>query len=172
MGKDRTVICVWNGLHLERMDLHHHKRVNEVVDIIKGLMQEYVVRLSNVVCDEDGIGGGAVDYLRCSGFLNGSKPYRPNYRNLKADCYFKLGDMIDKNEITFNPRYKDQISKELELVRRANVGSDGKLMVTDKETIAAKSGGLSPDIADSVMMRAYFEVNKKDGRYFVGGIAV
>jgi hypothetical protein len=45
-------------------------------------------------------------------------------------------------------------------------------MVTDKETIAAKAGGLSPDIADSIMMRAYFEVNKRDGRYCVGGIAV
>jgi phage terminase large subunit len=172
LGKDRTVICVWKGLHLERMDLHLHKRVNEIVDIIKRLMDEYQVKLSNVICDEDGIGGGAVDYLRCTGFVNGSKAFRPNYKNLKADCYFKLGDMIDKNEITFNSKYKDQITKELELVRRANVGSDGKLMVTDKETIAAKAGGLSPDIADSIMMRAYFEVNKRDGRYFVGGVAV
>jgi phage terminase large subunit len=169
LGKDRTIICIWHGAHLERMESFLHKRVNEVADIIKGFMQQYNIPLRNVLADEDGIGGGVCDITRCLGFMNGSRPMRDGYRNLKADCYYKLGEMIDQNQITFNAKYKDIIIKELELVRRDKVGQDGKLMIISKQAIAAKTGGLSPDVADAIMMRSYFEISGGNGIYHIRG---
>jgi len=164
MGDDRTVIVVWNGLHAETFVVLKHKPINEVVDTINQLVKSHGVKLSNVLCDEDGIGGGAVDYLKCKGFLNGSKSVRDNYMNLKSDCYFKLGELITNNLITFESTHKDTIVKELEMIRREKLDSDGKLRVTNKEDLK-KRHGISPDFADAIMMRAFYELKKNFGKY-------
>lgn len=169
MGKDRTVIAVWHGLHLERLDIHSGLRVNEVADAIKRLALEYSIPLNRILADEDGIGGGVCDLTRCRGFVNGSKAIRPFYANLKADAYYKLGELIDANAITFSSRYRDAITKELELVRRTNIGKDGKLTVSSKDDIAKRAGGLSPDIADAIAMRAWFMLSTNTGRYAIAG---
>jgi hypothetical protein len=164
MGDDRTVIIVWNNLHAEKFVILKHKPINEVVDTINELIKNHSVRLSNVLVDEDGIGGGAKDYLHCKGFLNGSKAVRDNYMNLKCDCYFKLGELISSNAITFEGTYKDTIVKELEMIRREKIDSDGKLRVTNKEDLK-KRHGISPDFADAIMMRAFYELKKNFGKY-------
>jgi PBSX family phage terminase large subunit len=164
MGDDRTVIIVWNNLHAEKFVVLKHKPINEVVDTINDLIKNHSVRLSNVLVDEDGIGGGAKDYIRCRGFLNGSKSVRDNYMNLKCDCYFKLGELISSNAITFESTHKDTIVKELEMIRREKIDSDGKLRVTNKEDLK-KRHGISPDFADAIMMRAFYELKKNFGKY-------
>lgn len=171
LGKDRTVIALWAGLHLQRLDIYNGLRVNEVAEAITKLRLEYNVPLNRVLADEDGIGGGVCDLTRCRGFVNGSKAIRPHYANLKADAYYKLGELIDANAITFNSKYKDLITKELELVRRTNIGRDGKLTVSSKDDIAKKAGGLSPDVADAVAMRSYFLLSSNTGRYAIAGNA-
>lgn len=166
LGKDRTVICVWKGMSCIDILVLSQKRIDETKREIQRLMQQYSVKLSNIVLDEDGVGGGLVDALRCRGFQNGSRAVRGSqYQNLKADCYFKLGELIDKNELTLPLRYQEDIVKELEMVRRVNPDSDGKLRVTSKETIAQRTGGLSPDFADAIMMRAYFELVPNYNKY-------
>jgi phage terminase large subunit len=164
MGDDRTVIVVWNNLHAEKFVILKHKPINEVVDTINELIKNHNVRLSNVLVDEDGIGGGVVDFIRCKGFLNGSKAVRDNYMNLKSDCYFKLGELISSNAITFESTHKDTIVKELEMIRREKIDSDGKLRVTNKEDLK-KRHGISPDFADAIMMRAFYELKKNFGKY-------
>jgi len=164
MGDDRTVIIVWNNLHAEKFVVLKHKPINEVVDTINDLIKNHSVRLSNVLVDEDGIGGGCKDYLHCKGFLNGSKAVRDNYMNLKCDCYFKLGELISSNAITFEGTHKDTIVKELEMIRREKIDSDGKLRVTNKEDLK-KRHGISPDFADAIMMRAFYELKKNFGKY-------
>lgn len=166
LGKDRTVLCVWKGLSCIDIVVLRQKRQDEVKAEIQRLMNEYSVRLSNVLADADGVGGGLVDSLRCREFMNGSKAVRgTQYMNLKADCYFRLGELIDKNEITLPIRYKEEIIKELELVRRVDPDKEGKLRVTSKDTISQRTGGISPDIADAIMMRAYFELNRNYTKY-------
>ena len=166
LGKDRTVLCVWRGLSCIDIVVLKQKRQDEVKAEIQRLMNEHSVRLSNVLADADGVGGGLVDSLRCREFMNGSKAVRgTQYMNLKADCYFRLGELIDKNEITFPVKWQEDIIKELELVRRVDPDKEGKLRVTSKDTISQRTGGISPDIADAIMMRAYFELNRNYNKY-------
>lgn len=166
LGKDRTVLCVWKGLSCIDIVILRQKRQDEVKAEIQRLMNQHGVRLSNVLADADGVGGGLVDSLRCREFMNGSKAVRGSqYMNLKADCYFRLGELIDKNEITLPIKYQEDIVKELELVRRVDPDKEGKLRVTSKDTISQRTGGISPDIADAIMMRAYFELNRNYTKY-------
>lgn len=166
LGKDRTVICVWKGLSCIDIVVLRQKRQDEVKAEIQRLMNQHGIRLSNVLADADGVGGGLVDSLRCREFMNGSKAVRGNqYMNLKADCYFRLGELIDKNEITLPIKWQEDIVKELELIRRVDPDKEGKLRVTSKDTISQRTGGISPDIADAIMMRAYFELNRNYTKY-------
>lgn len=166
LGKDRTVLCAWKGLSCVDIVILRQKRQDEVKAEIQRMQKMYNVKLSNVLVDEDGVGGGLVDAMRCRGFQNGSKAVRgSHYQNLKADCYFKLGELIDKNEITLPVRLQEEIIQELELIRRVDPDKDGKLRVTSKDTISQRTGGLSPDIADAIMMRAYFELRPNYNKY-------
>ena len=166
LGKDRTVLCVWRGLSCIDIVVLRQKRQDEVKAEIQRLMNTHSIRLSNVLADADGVGGGLVDSLRCREFMNGSKAVRgTQYMNLKADCYFRLGELIDKNEITLPIKWQEDIVKELELIRRVDPDKEGKLRVTSKDTISQRTGGISPDIADAIMMRAYFELNRNYTKY-------
>jgi hypothetical protein len=166
LGKDRTVLCVWRGLSCIDIVVLRQKRQDEVKAEIQRLMNQHGIRLSNVLADADGVGGGLVDSLRCREFMNGSKAVRgTQYMNLKADCYFRLGELIDKNEITLPIKWQEDIVKELELIRRVDPDKEGKLRVTSKDTISQRTGGISPDIADAIMMRAFFELNRNYTKY-------
>jgi hypothetical protein len=169
-GKDRTVIGVWEGLTLTRVEVLRRADVTQVVAKVRELATANGVKLSNVIADEDGVGGGVVDGLKCKGFVNGSRATKPDrYVNLKAECYYKLAELIEQNRITFVgiDNLRDEIVKEFDMVRRKNVEKDGKLQVTGKEEIKAQHG-VSPDLCDMIMMRMFYELYPNYGKYSVG----
>ena len=167
-GKDRTIICVWNGLTLIEIAEMNRAGVDEVVNRIRELGKNYSILLQDILVDEDGVGGGCRDYLKCQGFINGSKPKQPQYQNLKSECYYKLAQYVEENRLTIlvNGK-KEQIVKELEMIKRHRADVEGKLMVTPKDVIKNREG-ISPDLADAIMMRMFFELNPSYGQYVVG----
>lgn len=164
-GSDATVIGVWNGLILEHIVSIEKNKVTEAADKIKQLAQTYQVPLSNIICDDDGVGGGVVDILGCEGFVNNSSPLPnketkepENYNHLKSQCYFKLAEMVNKNEIWIrNDLYRDVIIQELEQVKQHNMDKDGKKQVVPKDKVKELLGR-SPDYSDMLMMRMWFEL--------------
>lgn len=160
-GKDKTVWRVWYGwLCVERKELSTGG-LDEVVDITKGLMQRHGVSLSNTIADEDGVGGGVVDFLKCKGFVNNSKALRgENYRNLKSQCSFEMAKKIQNREvgeICNNQNVKDLVSDEMEQIKQKDIDKDGKIEIVPKDIIKEHIGR-SPDDWDSIMMRYYFEL--------------
>lgn len=166
LGKDRTVICVWHGLHLIEIHELRKQPITTVVTNIRNIVTKHNIRLSNVICDEDGVGGGVVDTLKCRGFLNGGRAKQPDkFTNQKAECYFKLAELIEQNKVVFKvDRYRDVIIQELDMIRRRQPEADGKLAVISKDEIA-RMHGKSPDYADAIMMRMYFELFPNYGSY-------
>ena len=169
-GADRTVIMYWEGLHLKYVRTLLKSAVNDVVDEIKKLQQENKVNLRNIIVDEDGVGGGVKDYLRCIGFVNNARPLKnENYQNLKTQCYYKLADNINKGQIGIscnNINTKNDIIEELEQVRTKDADKDNKLQMISKDTVKDIIGR-SPDYADALAMRMYYEIDSNFGRYFV-----
>lgn len=165
LGKDRTVIALWRGLSLIQITELRKKKIDETASVIREMADYHKVKLSNVIADADGLGAGLVDVLKCREFRNGSRATKPErFVNLKAECFFKLAEMIELNRIILPVAHRDVIMKELDLMRRKNPDGDGKLAVTGKEEIA-RTHGMSPDYADAVAMRMFFELFPNYGRY-------
>ena len=168
-GKDKTVIAYWSGLRVEAFKVMDVNSVTEAADEIRKLQQKYSVALGNIIVDDDGVGGGVRDILRCKAFVNNSKALKgENYINLKTQCYYALADAINKSTVsihTDNTTYKNFIIQELEQVRRKNFDKDTKLQLISKDEVKAAIGR-SPDFSDALAMRMYYEL-KPQGRYYI-----
>jgi phage terminase large subunit len=165
LGKDRTVIALWRGLSLIHITELRKKRIDETAAVIRSLADHHKVKLSNTLADADGLGAGLVDVLKCREFRNGARATKPErFVNLKAECFFKLAEYIELNRVIFPQAHRDTIVKELDLIRRKNPDGDGKLAVTGKEEIQ-RTHGMSPDYADAIAMRMFFELFPNYGRY-------
>ena len=168
-GKDKTVIMLWNGLRVQQIVTMDVNSITEAANKIKELQLRYSIPLQNICVDEDGIGGGVKDILRCKGFVNNSKPLKgENYANLKTQCYYILADRVNKSMIyiqTENIEIQNLIVQELEQVRRKNFDKDGKLQLIGKDEVKT-SIGRSPDYSDALMMRMIYEL-KATGKYYV-----
>jgi phage terminase large subunit len=163
-GSDKTVINVWQGFRCQ-IFVYAKKSVQEVADIIKGLQMQFKVPNNNTIADEDGVGGGVVDILKCKGFVNNSRPFMnpitlkdDNFSNLKSQCYFKLAEMINKGEIFVDCNdsvIRELLTQELEQVKQYNMDKDGKKQIIPKDKVKEVLGR-SPDYSDALMMRMYF----------------
>lgn len=169
-GSDSSILVYWDGLRAERIMQLRKKSTTKVSEMIEGWRKLYKVPLSNVVVDEDGVGGGVVDQLQCVGFVNNSKPIEgANFTNLKSQCYYKLSELVNANEIYVNCTditTKQEIIEELEQVKQKDMDKDGKKAVIGKDKVKELIGR-SPDLSDSLMMRMYFEC-KAAYEYFIG----
>ena len=174
LGKDRTVIGVWDGLRLIEIKTLDISTVNQSVDAINKLKIAYNVNNSNIIVDEDGVGGGVKDYLNCLGFINNSKPKKvhgskQNFANLKSQCYWRLAEVINRNDMYVDVKGDDKISsmltQELEWVRLAKDVDVQAIRMMGKDQIK-KNIGRSPDYSDMLMMRMYWELDPHAGKYY------
>ena len=169
-GKDKTIIILWCGLNAKQIITMNTNTITQCADEIKKLQIEHNISLNNIIVDDDGVGGGCRDILRCKGFQNNSKALNnENYKNLKSQCYYILAKKINDRLIGINCsniNIKNAIVQELEQVRRDAIDKDTKLSIVPKDKIK-QAIGRSPDYADALMMRMYYEVNENRGKYFV-----
>lgn len=164
LGRDKTVIFCWDGFRVVEVFEMQVSRVDESVDAINKLAEKYNVNRNNIIVDEDGVGGGVKDYLKCLGFTNNAKPIKynnkeENFQNIKTQCYYKLAETVNRNEIYINCNEKqtEQLTEELEMVRLARETDATKIALINKDEIKKKIGR-SPDYSDALMMRIYFEL--------------
>ena len=180
-GRDTAVITVWNGL-TPIAYAEYKKCTNDVLEAkIKEFAQRYKVNMRNVVVDEDGLGGGIVDNLKCRGFSNGSSPVdtrtandkrenrvpKPNFGILKDQCYKLLADNIKSiSTRVFPEKINLRIIEELDAFSQINIDKDGPFRIIKKEDLK-KVLGYSPDWADNFMMRMYLLMKPKKKKAIV-----
>jgi hypothetical protein len=167
MGKDKTVFRVWHGwLVIDRFEIAK-SGLDELVSKAKELQAKHGVSNSNTIADEDGVGGFAVDAIRCSGFVNNSKALNgENYDNLKSQCSILMAKKIvlkEVGEICNDGNVRDITSEEMEQIKMKDIDKDGRLSIVPKDKIKEMIGR-SPDEWDSIMMRYWFEI-KPVGNY-------
>lgn len=160
LGSDKLVVGLWHGWWCN-YKWFEKQRITEAYNYINGLRLVNGIPLNNVICDEDGVGGGLVDMLGCVGFVNNSKPLNgENYKNLQAQCAFKLAERINNNGLYIeNEDNRQEIIEELEQMKQDSVDSDGKKGIVSKDKVKAILGR-SPDFRDMLLMREWFEFGK------------
>lgn len=163
-GKDKTVYRVWHGWKcIYRYEIGK-SGLDKVVSKGKEIAAKYKIPMSRVVADEDGVGGGVVDFMRCKGFVNNSTAMNgENYNNLKSQCSYKMAEKIMKREtgeIYTDSAVFEATSEEMEQVKQKDIDKDGKIAIVPKDVVKQHIGR-SPDEWDSIMMRYYFELTPK-----------
>ena len=173
LGKDRTVIMVWDGLRVVYINTLDISTIPDSVNAIRRVQQQFNVNIQNTVVDEDGVGGGVKDILRCRGFVNNSRPIKvrgkeENFANLKTQCYWKLAEMVNMNElyVRCDQEIKKLLTQELEWVRLPKEIDISKINLLSKDKVKEQLGR-SPDYSDALMMRMLYEVNPNRGVYDV-----
>lgn len=173
LGGDRIIIIEWDGWRGKVREIPK-RELNETAKAIEAARTRIQCGKSDVLIDQDGMGVGIVDFVGYKGFINNSsalpdplhpydekgKPVIEQYENLKSQCYFRLADRINKNGLYLECESEEQeqlIKEELEQVKIKNVDSDGKKGVMPKKKVS-EIIGRSPDFADTMMMREWFEL--------------
>ena len=163
LGSDKAVIMVWSGWRVVHIKEFDKSRINEIQEELERLKITFNVPNSRIIADEDGVGGGLIDYMKIRGFVNNSKALLgENYTNLKSQCYYKLAKLINDGGLNITKATIEQrtaIIEELEQVKSYKIDSDNKLRVMPKDKIKELIGR-SPDYSDTLMMRMWFTLHK------------
>jgi phage terminase large subunit len=161
-GNDKSVITIWKGLECFDIQVYQHKTIPQLYEIIKHSMGVHGVNINNVVVDKSGVGVGLFDLLKgCKGFIANEKPTINIYGMLKDELWYKFADYVNNGRIKISfDRYKDEIVQELGAHTMYKYDQDNnKTQVLPKDKVKSLIGR-SPDIADSIVMRMYFEVKQ------------
>lgn len=167
-GSDRFVIGVWIGLvlvYIEAIDKIDETLVSKKIN---DLRLRWQVPINNVIYDADGLKrfvrhSAAEGYLQhAKPFLNGSKAlHGENYGNLKAQCYWKLAELVSEQSMYIQVKeYREQIIEELEQIKKRVQTDNEPLRVEKKEDLRERLKR-SPDFADMLMMRMLPEIKPK-----------
>lgn len=106
-GKDFCVIMVWLGWRVVHMSVYKKSDVNDIVDHIELLRAKYGVMKSNVLVDQDGVGGDSVSIGKYRGFRardharkDPKSRVKEDYENLKTQCvYWLFEKFVNTGEI-------------------------------------------------------------------------
>lgn len=173
-GSDRSVIALWAGKTLVDIVITKTKEEKIMTDdqamkLIQ-FMTENSVLAENVAVDAIGVGVGVVDHAKSKGiivreFISGAKPVpeknadgsdKPNrYDKLRSQVIWMFAQGLEKGEY----KIMDSCSYRNDLISEAmahlHTVSDKLLSVESKEKVKERTGSLSPDIFDAVVMGLY-----------------
>ena len=171
-GSDLTVLMLWKDFFVYKVHYFEKNSVKELVEYIENLCGREGISRSHVVVDEDGVGGGVVDYLPgCKGFVNNSRPIEDknsreiiNFANLKTQCYYACADAVNSGSVgvysSFPEFARNRLIEDLEQVKRKNPDRDEKIRIVGKDEVK-EIIGRSPDFGDAFSMRWVFEFGPK-----------
>ena len=171
-GADKFVIMVWAGFVVVKIiaidkidDTMVSKKINE-------LRIHYRVPLKNVIYDADGLqtftrnSSQSGNLVGAIGFHNNAKPVpvqgkKENFKNLKAQVYEYFAQQVKDSKVFIqDAAFRKQVIEELEQINKNPILDDGKYALEPKSKVRERLGR-SPDFADALAMRFYFELKGK-----------
>jgi len=186
-GQDFAIIYTWTGWKLVRIQILTRSKTTDITKAIEKERERMGIPVSQVLVDQDGVGGGVVDEGGYVGFTNGGAPLpdpktgiKENYPNLKTQCYYRMSEKVnaaqvavDLSDIVIDGEQRNEIkigsniftirkliTNDLRAVKKKKQDSDGKLQINSKEEMKNTLGGRSPDLGDTLMMRSYFDLEE------------
>jgi len=167
--RDKTIIYRWEGLDIVEVIQEQVSDINTLSERIKWLARTYWIDRLKIVADEDWVGWGLVDNLKCQWFINNATPKQSkkvnlstkrNFQNLKTQCYFELARQV-KNISIRDESIREKLIEELDVIVQTHLDSDTKISIIPKEDIKEKIWR-SPDYSDAMMMRMIYELGKTE----------
>lgn len=182
-GVDKLIYASWSGWDVYSIVEKIKQSTVTTEDDIRDILTGQRISINRAIVDEGGIGGGIVDHvLGIHGFMGGRSPIvkidadvhdrtgqnvpasyirKPNYKNLRSQCYFHLADKVNSRQMKISAPLTDKqreiIIDDLQQIKRVETAIDAPMQVIPKEEIKLQLGR-SPDYADALMMRSYFDL--------------
>ncbi|MFA5638837.1 MAG: phage terminase large subunit, partial [Anaerovoracaceae bacterium] len=164
-GRDRFIAGGWKGLVVKvEKDMPYSP-----ADVIERELKELILRRkvshSRVVADSDGLGAYLESYIRgIVEFHNGGSAFdKKTYTNLKAECAYKLAEVVNNRQmrVICTKEQEEKIKEELGVLKAVDIDND-----TSKKNIISKDLmkqllGRSPDYLDMLIMGMYHLVAPK-----------
>jgi len=178
---------VWLGWEVVAIHVFTKSALDTLRDAIEFERERWRIPKSAVLIDQDGLGGGLVDFGKYVGFSGGETAMddpktgiKENFFNKKTQLFYRLAEKVNNCGInikiesdncfvdgvqTTKVKVKgstyeiaDLIRKHLRCIKKKIKDGDGKLRINSKEEQKAILGNEeSPDFADTLMMRMQFE---------------
>lgn len=173
-GSDSTVLANWQGMDMNKIEQKNHRGTDQTSNDVRLILRENRIPYSHAVVDEDGIGGAVVDGVQgIKGFTGNSAALKrknaegvevkENYGNLRSQCAFMLAEKINEHGIQISAemdeKMKEMMIEDLQqMLRKLESPVEAPLRIISKDEIK-EALGRSPDFADVLMMRMYFELD-------------
>jgi Terminase large subunit, T4likevirus-type, N-terminal len=197
-GRDLCIILVFKKFTVVHTTIFYHSSKQQIKDEIELLRRDFGVLRSNVVVDQDGVGGDVVKLGGYCGFMaraqvaeDKTTGEKENYDKFKDQCYFHSAKRVNEGQIKWivlqatvkvyyrgssRPSWsfmldwnnekvnvKTIIAKQLRAIKRGKVDFGGGVfkLCTNSKDEQKEILGHSPDFADTLMMREYFELIRR-----------
>lgn len=187
-GSDMFVVGYWDGYLLSDLLVMEKSNGKQIIEGIERFAKEYKVPNHQIAFDNDGIGQFVDGFIEGAvEFNNGARPMedpetpvkdangkevKPNYFNLKTQCYYRSGAAVLKglcgvSERVANMMYnntqtvRQRFMQERRAIKRDKADMDGKLRILPKDQMKVFNNGQSPDLLDMFMMREVFSLKQK-----------
>lgn len=180
-GRDSTVFTIWEDLQVKKIIKKSKQDTSITIQDAKDLASEFKIPYSHIAVDSIGVGGGVADGLKgCVAFNSNSSAFLTKaqirdrklrldtsatlpsvvtgYANLKAQCAFKLAEIINEHKIStvYVGSYRDEIIEDLTaILQERDADQEGKKKIVTKEDMKEELGR-SPDIGDTFLMRMFW----------------
>lgn len=174
--KDDTIITVWDWWRIIDLIVENKSTPESVKNLILMKKETYNVKLKNIVYDGSWLWWG-LSWLGCEIFTGASKPIpskeateqekewlNKTYLNLRSQCFFQLAKRIKDWSLSIKNISGDlqtRILEELDVIQAWKIEKDWPLQIIPKEEIR-NILWRSPDIADTISMRVYFELIERE----------
>ena len=156
--QDGCVLFVWEGNDI--IDIIKVASNEIVLDKIKDTARQYDIQTRYIAYDSDGVGQYIKQYLRTAKAVinNGKALKNENYKNLKSQLYYKLGELIRDGKIKIKTnKFRKELEGELLCIKRkVRETSEAKMEINSKDE-QKKIIGHSPDFADAMAYKMIFE---------------
>lgn len=160
-GGDRSVAALWYGKTLVDIQVVKDKQEQMTTDeqalwLIKFITQNSVLAQHTSV-DAVGLGVGVIDFMGSRGlkvneFISGATPKSETYDKLRSEVIYGFARGLETGEIKIYEGcpYRNELISEA--MAHNHKTTDRKLAVESKEEVKKRTGSLSPDIFDAVVM--------------------
>lgn len=157
-GRDRFVAGVWKGEAVKIEIDMLYSPANIIEQALKGAIMQNKVARSNVVVDSDGLGNYLESYINnIVEFRNNGKAFDSMFSNLKAECAYKLAEVINnrKLKIICTKEQESRIKEELGVLKANDIDNDTSRKNIISKDLMKKLLGRSPDYLDMLIMGMY-----------------
>ena len=173
MGKDAAefVICDEEQTVVEWSTLEGALEPDDIFAEMDRLIAFWNVDAYDIAYDVDGLGWALINRYDYAKKIknNGTPLFGENYSNYKTQLYFRLSRNMNAGKMALNcwtQRIEDELTKELNVLQRIKIDTDGKITMTDKATVKAQIGR-SPNKSDVLAYQQAHFMEDLDQSYII-----